>query len=141
MRSLLVAFTILIGFGSLRLAAAQITDKQFRESARALDEEVKKLDLKKNIPSLAALLKLDTGLVETNLLQKKTNFSALAIAKLVADKAGLTVPEVLDDATKPDWPETVQNAGISLAEARDYLDNLQSEVALMRLDQRLKRKK
>jgi hypothetical protein len=127
-----------LGFG---LHAAQVTEKTFRESARLLDEEIKKLDVLKFSTQLADLLKVNHAVVETNVLNKKITFSALATAKLVADKVALPVQAVLDDNSKPDWTETLQNVGISLTVAQEHLDNLYSEIVLLRFDQKTKRKK
>jgi hypothetical protein len=136
-----IALILLVTGFCLGIQAAQVTEKTFRESARLLDEEAKKLDVLKCSTQLADLLKVDRVVVETNLLQKKITFSTLATAKLVADKVALQVQAVLDDNSKPDWTETLQNSGISLAVAQEHLDNLYSEIVVLRLDQKTKRKK
>jgi hypothetical protein len=142
MHSLLLAIFILLGVGQCGdMPAAQITEKILRDSARALDEEIKKLDLSKDCPQLAKLLKLDPALVKTNLVQKKISYSSLACAKLVADKIGQKVQTVLDDNTRSDWPPTLKNAGLTLVEAQTYLDNLYGEVVLLRMEHKTHRKK
>lgn len=99
------------------------------ESAQALDESVQKGDLGNVLPDLAKLLKTETGVVEKALFYQNLKLSDIVLARFAAEKNKIPMDSLLKGTI--DWPKVLDEKKLNLSDAREYLDDMASEVAFI----------
>src|ERR1043166_1010943 len=108
--------------------------QKIRSSVASLDDTYRRADLKKVVPKLAELVKVERAIVEKAMVDKQQKFSSIVFAKLIADKSGKDIATILFETTDPDWVALLKAAGLKDDDVVEHLDGLQSELAFAMLD-------
>lgn len=108
--------------------------ERLHETAQSLDDSAPSIELSKILPDVAKLLKTETAVVEKALFYQSLKLSDVALGKFVSEKAS----EPLRNLLKPsiDWTKVLDDKKLSFDDAREYLDNLSSEVAFLLFENR-----
>ena len=93
-----------------------------------------KNDLRKILPDLARTLDVKSEVLEKAMLNEKLKLSDVAMAKFISDKTAESIDTYLTSANALDWDSALKKAGVKESEAEEYLDNMQTEVALVMMD-------
>lgn len=107
--------------------------------SESLDDSIHSVKLEIILPSLAKTMSLEKAVLEKAMVENKLKLSDVAIAKLLAEKSNSKIDNFLTPTVAGDWPGQLKKNNLTEQDAEDYLDNLQTEVALMMLDFREKR--
>jgi hypothetical protein len=110
--------------------------QQLMNASESLNDAIKNVELKKVIPDLATALKVDTATVRTAMVEKQHKLSDIAMAKFMADKTGKAVDSFINVTTEAQWVDVLNQNNVTDADAQEYLDGLQTEVAFLMLDHR-----
>jgi hypothetical protein len=113
----------------------------FKSAADSVDDTIKEVTLQKVLPTLASIFDVEAPVLEKAMLETKWKLSDVSMAKFVSEKNGQKVAELLKGAAVEDWPSILKKNSLSERDAEEFLDNMQSEIALAMLDFREKRKK
>ena len=108
--------------------------ERLNETAQNLDESVQNVELSKILPQVAKLLKTETAVVEKAIFYQSLKLSDVALGKYFSDKVGQPLGDVLKPAT--DWAKLLNDKKLNIDEAREFLDNLSSEVAFLVFENR-----
>lgn len=118
----------------MQLHADPVSPKTFKATIQNLDGSVKEGAIKSKADELGTLLKLEGKEIESALLEKKLNYSTIALAQLVGEKTGQKYAEVIAANPSPDWLALLTKAGVPTTEALERLEYLHAEVAFMMMD-------
>ena len=111
-----------------------------QQTASALDETINDVETKIIVNGLAEKVGVEAKIAKDALLDKKLKLSQLALAKFVSEKSASELSTVLEHLPS-DWQDYLKSSNVSEREAEEYLDALQTEVALLMLDYREHRQK
>jgi hypothetical protein len=134
-RKIIILVSILF---TVTMAFAGSPAERLIETALTLDESVQTAELTKILPEVAKLLKTETAVVEKAIYYQNLKLSDVALGKFVSDKSHQSLPELLKPAT--DWNKILGDKKLDVDDAREYLDNLSSEVAFLVFENRHKDK-
>jgi hypothetical protein len=115
---------------------AKLPADVLRETSVALDETVRNVELKRVVPELARILKMDPAAVDKAMVEKKYKLSGVVLAKFISEKSNQPVEELLKEAMEPDWIPILRKHNLNEIDAEAYIDNLHSEIAFAMLDYR-----
>jgi hypothetical protein len=127
MKRKLIAVVALLFAVAVAFAGTPV--ERLTETAQNLDETVQNVELTKILPDVARLLKTETAVVEKAIFYQSLKLSDVALGKFVSEKANQSLPELLKPET--DWAKVLSEKKLSMDDAREYLDNLSSEVAFL----------
>jgi hypothetical protein len=127
---------VLVVFTAFFAGFAQAAEDRVQSAMKELDSTVQAWDMKKIVPPTAKLLKVEADLVRKAVVEQRATLSTLVCAKLVADKTGQTVLEVIEGAKNGEWKATFTKAGITEDAAVEQMESVQTEFAFMTLELR-----
>jgi hypothetical protein len=135
--------SILIGLVFLHAVVlkAEIPPERFLETIKMLDDTVKGIAAETIVSDVAQTLKCGESAVKEALVTRKWKLSSLAVAQFLADGKKGVLADYLKRDPEPNWVEELKSSGVSLDAAHEFLDSVQSEIALVTWDKKLKGRK
>ena len=123
----------------LLLGSVAASRGDVQEYAEMVNDTIEHAEVVKIVPPLSKLLAVDEPQSQKALVESNFKLSDVALAKLVSQKSGKPFDTILTPESVADWLPVLKANDVSETEAETYLDNFQSEVALIMFDYREKR--
>lgn len=130
---MVVATMIIMNFGTPVFAGLE-------DAKESMNDAIKEVSLAVVLPKLAETLAVEEAVLQLALVEHKLKLSDVAMAKMVSEKNGKSVRDILKGGA-PNWPVLLKENGLNEGDATEYLDALQSEVAFAVMDLKTARKK
>jgi hypothetical protein len=119
---------------ALFLAIACTASAGLNDVSESLNNTIKVANLPKILPKLSETLALDRSVVEKALVETKLKLSDIVIAKFISEKINAPIKDLLTTSVAANWLEQLKKNQLSEQDAEEYLDTLQTDVAVMMID-------